>query len=104
MHKHYLKCLYLFNYLKYEPCSGFLPGGGGSGPPTQHHRGGFPPPPLMAKKIYIPYFAVIPVKIGHFKHLNWKNVISFSHGRGPPDPPPFGPPSQTFLAETLMFI
>ena len=55
---------------------GFRQGGMGGGdfrPPNSAPQGGISPPRWQEKlKYYIPYFTVIPVQIGHFKHQNLK--------------------------------
>ena len=61
-------------------------------PPHTHSPGGYPS--LLARKIkYIPYFTVISVKIGHFKHQNIKLWNFFLMKEDPQTPPtPFVPP------------
>ena len=50
-------------------------------------------PPCWPEKLkYFPYFTVISVKMGHFKHQNFKTLIFSSWGRTPRPPAPFGPP------------
>ena len=58
--------------LKLEGMSGLPPGGGGAGPPHSSPQGGVIPPCWKEKLKYIPYFTVISVQIGHFKHQNLK--------------------------------
>ena len=83
---------------------GFRQGGGGGGgggldPPTQLH-----PPCWQEKLKYSPYFTVISVKIGHFKHQHLKTLF-FSPGGGPPGPPSLlEPPSQTFLSDSEVLV
>ena len=83
--------------------AGFLPGGvrGVQTLPLSTTGGGGLNPPCcwQRKWEYIPDFAVISAKIGHFKHSNLKkkNLLGEATRR----PTPFGPPFQTFLAETL---
>ena len=74
---------------------GFLPGGvwGGPDPLRQHYRGGYPLPPCWSEKLkYFPYFTVISVKMGHFKHPNFKTLLSSYWGRTPRPPRPFWTP------------
>ena len=81
------------NILQNGLTSGFHTGSGGGG---EDHE--FPPPPSLSTKgvgkekyMYIQYYAVISVKIGHcFQHKQFKLFI-----------PTFGPqvPNETFMSE-----
>ena len=93
-------CIIVNSTLKHM-FQGFRQGGGPGGvrtpSPTQHHKGDIPPC-WQEKLKYIPYFTVISVQIGHFKHQNLKLWKCFSPGGGPPDPTPLLDPAPLKLS------